>query len=153
MGVEIERKFLVVADLLPELSLGVTILQGYITTGPVVRVRVQDGGGGPAAFLTMKGAGFISRREYEYEIPVDDAREMLDLLCVCRIEKVRYMVKVGEHVWEIDRFTGSHEGLWIAEIELGHADEKFEHPPWVGKEVSFDGRYTNASLALAATVP
>jgi adenylate cyclase len=148
MGVEIERKFLVkddswrgaVMDWFP-------IVQGYLATTEQVtlRVRIQ----GTRACVTIKGPmRGISRSEYEYPIPVMDARAMLAELAVLPvIDKVRYRVRWGAHVWDLDLFGGDNAGLALAEIELERPDEPFERPPWAGLEVTGDPRYSNANLA------
>lgn len=150
MGLEIERKFLIDPTRLPELGFGVMVQQGYISSDPTVRVRVQEREGGPVGFVTIKGKGTLARAEYEYEVPVDDAREMLKTLCAHRLEKVRYEVRYGDHTWEVDRFVGRHTGLWLAEIELRMATERFQLPPWVVNEVTDDISYTNVMLAQRA---
>ncbi|BFM06968.1 CYTH domain-containing protein [Halioxenophilus aromaticivorans] len=146
MGLEIERKFLVCPELLGELQYGESICQGYIPTQDKTAVRIRLKGS--AAFLTLKGAnrGAV-RSEFEYAIPVSDAQAILAELCSGpKIEKTRYCRTVGAHVWEIDVFAGSNEGLVVAEIELNSEHEPFEKPPWVAREVTGDARYYNTSL-------
>ncbi|SLM29104.1 conserved hypothetical protein [Desulfamplus magnetovallimortis] len=184
MGIEIERKFLLQNDSwkTPDLK-GIHIKQGYIANSPeaVVRVRVS----GDSGFLTVKGKTTgATRLEFEYNIPLQDAIEMLDL---CRhkqrvsntskevaaesndkkiavdghgivadyaakltapaiIEKIRYMVNFKGFEWSIDIFSGSNQGLAVAEIELEHEEQQFEYPPWAGKEVTGDPRYYNSNL-------
>jgi len=141
MGVEIERKFLVRPELLPALPAGEALAQGYLSTEPVVRVRlIRQGGSAARGKLTIKGPGFLSRAEYEYEIPAADAEELLRL-CKRRLQKIRY--RIGR--WEIDEFTD--RALWLAEIELQGEAEPFERPAWLGDEVTTDPRYSNAALA------
>ena len=146
MPVEIVRKFLV-ADLSVVAGLaGTPIRQGFLSTDPerVVRVRVA----GPRAFVTVKGktAG-ISRAEYEYEVPVAEAHEMLDRLALRPlVEKTRYKVASGGLVWEVDVFSGENAGLVMAEVELPAEDAAVAVPPWVGREVTDDRRYYNANL-------
>ena len=146
MGVEIERKFLVKNTSFLKNLKGVRIKQGYLFIGKnsVSRVRVK----GDRAFLTVKGrTGTISRLEFEYEIPLEDAETMLEQICLKPlIEKERFEVNFGSHLWEIDVFYGENEGLIIAEIELNDENEFFEKPPWAGKEVTDDERYYNYSL-------
>ena len=146
MGVEIERKFLVNETLLPELTNGYTIMQGYIQTvdHTTVRIRIRD----KEAFLTIKGKSQgASRLEFEYPIPLNDAQEMLTNLChTSLIEKTRYLVEHEGHTWEVDLFDGSNKGLIIAEIELESEDEEFSLPAWVTKEVTDDVRYFNSNL-------
>ncbi len=147
MGIEIERKFLVKDISFLKGLKGVWIKQGYLHIGEnsVARVRII---GNTEAFLTVKGkTGDISRLEFEYRIPLEDGVKMLDSICLKPlIEKVRYKVDYGNHVWEIDVFKGENEGLIVAEIELEREDEYFEKPDWLGKEVSDDERYYNYSL-------
>lgn len=151
MGVEIERKFLVdPAKLPPGLDSGtngVMIQQGYLSRDPTVRVRVQESQRGPLGFLTVKGKGTLSRAEFEYEIPAEEARDMFRTLCLHQLEKVRHHVRIDLHTWEVDRFIGKLSGLWLAEIELRYENERFVLPHWVTEEVTEDPRYTNVSLA------
>ncbi len=148
MATEIERKFLVISDhWRAAAEPGVRFRQGYLSgTGKAsVRVRVE----GEAANLNIKSATLgVRRQEYEYAIPLRDANEMLDGLCTGGVvEKTRYRVPVGGHVWEVDVFEGDNAGLVVAEIELNHEDEVFETPAWAGAEVSHDPRYYNVYLA------
>ena len=149
MAVEIERKFLVRNETWREqVEEETRILQGYLTQGggATVRVRVK----GDLAYLTIKGAtSGISRLELEYRIPVEDAERMLRELAVSAvIEKTRYRVRCGHHLWDLDVFAGENTGLVLAEIELESEDAGFERPDWAGEEVSDDPRYFNARLAL-----
>jgi adenylate cyclase len=147
MGEEIERKFLVKGDQWRQGKKATHTCQGYlaITDDCTVRVRLQE----KEAFLTIKGKSEgISRREYEYGIPVADAREMLARLCPQpHIEKNRYKVTHAGIEWEVDEFLKENRGLVVAEVELESEDQEIELPPWVGKEVSDDSRYSNANLA------
>ncbi len=148
MGVEIERKFLVARETWRASVEGETrILQGYLAEGQrsTVRARIR----GDAAYLTIKGAtSGISRLEFEYPIPVADAEILLRELAVSPlIEKVRYRVRCGHHVWDLDVFSGANAGLVLAEIELDAENAAFERPDWVGEEVSVDPRYFNVNLA------
>ena len=148
MATEIERKFLVKNDgWRAQAEPGVRFRQGYLAGGgkASVRVRVE----GEAANLNIKSATLgVRRQEYEYPIPLADAHLMLDSLCEGRlVEKTRYCVTVGKHVWEVDVFEGDNAGLVVAEIELDHEDEPFERPAWAGEEVSHDRRYYNVYLA------
>ena len=145
MAKEIERKFLINQDELGSLENGTSIKQGYISTtdNTVVRVRVS----GTQAYLTLKGENMgVTRSEFEYEIPVSDASDLMNL-CDNIIEKTRYLIQHKGMIWELDIFEGSNNGLMIAEIELESEDQHFEFPNWVGKEVSDDSRYYNACLA------
>lgn len=149
MAIEIERKFLVADDRWRAAADGGTrYRQGYLTetgVGPA-SVRVRIGGG--RAFLNIKSHTLgMERREYEYPLPLDEAEEMLEGLCRRPlIEKTRYRVRVGDHLWEIDEFFGENAGLVVAEIELSRADEPFDRPPWLGREVTDDPRYYNVCL-------
>jgi len=146
MGTEIERKFLVRGTAWRSGAAGVRYCQGYLSLGAERTVRVRTCGG--RGFLTVKGPGEgMARREYEYEIPWRDAREMLEMLCEKPlIIKARYRVGYEGLVWEVDQFHGENSGLVIAEIELEHQGQDVPLPDWVGKEVSGDPRYYNASL-------
>jgi adenylate cyclase len=152
---EIERKFLVNARIHDALA-GLqpkSIRQGYILDaedGRTVRVRTK----GPKGFLTIKGASEgISRSEFEYEIPYDDALALLGDFCPLVLEKERYAVTVGGKTWDVDVFHGKLEGLIVAEIELESEDESFELPEWAGKEVSDDVRYYNVQLIRMEGAP
>ncbi|MCH8477108.1 MAG: CYTH domain-containing protein [Wenzhouxiangella sp.] len=146
MGTEIERKFRVTGHQYRDLAVGTRYRQAYLSTDKerVVRVRVVD----DQAWLTIKGkTRGVSRTEFEYEIPVTDAVDMLENLCQQPIiDKTRYRLPLAEHVWEIDEFHGVNNGLIVAEIELSSEDESFEKPDWLGEEVSGDPRYFNANL-------
>jgi len=147
MPQEIERKFLVKDDSWRAAAgTGKAYLQGYLSLdrGRVVRVRVKEGRG----FLTIKGLRQgISAPEYEYPIPLAEAEEMLQKLCLRPlIEKVRYELPFGGLTWEIDVFQGDNQGLVLAEVELDSEEQAVTLPPWAGLEVSHDPRYSNASL-------
>lgn len=148
MAVEIERKFLVVGTDYRNLGTPLFCKQGYISSGPdgIVRIRIIDDRG----FLTVKGAAKgLSRSEFEYEIPLEDANIMLNELCgKLLIEKKRYTVKINNLIWDIDEFEGLNKGLIIAEVNLDVPEQKITLPPWVGKEVSDDPRYFNVNLVL-----
>ncbi|MGC9150259.1 MAG: CYTH domain-containing protein [Microbacter sp.] len=147
MPFEIERKFLIIADYKPYVVGSKKIRQGYLCTDPnrTVRIRMQD----DQAFLTVKGKpsqSGISKFEWETTIPFDDASTLLQL-CDVVIEKTRYLVPQGDLMFEIDEFHGVNEGLVIAEIELPAEETPFEHPHWLGREVTGDVRFYNAYLA------
>lgn len=146
MATEIERKFLVKSEEWRTLGTGTIYRQGYITTkkGTTVRVRLA----GNQGYLTIKGKSEgISRAEYEYPIPREDAQEMLDNLCEPPlIEKTRYKIEIADLVWEVDEFTGENQGLIVAEVELKDANQTINLPEWIGQEVSDDPRYYNANL-------
>lgn len=147
MGVEIERKFLVASDAWRRDVTGSHVLrQGYLSRHdcPTVRVRTD----GEHAWLTLKTRGQgITRGEFEYAIPADDAEKLLAACGGRVIEKMRHIVPHGSHRWEVDVFGGDNAGLVLAEIELSCEQEKFERPPWIGEEVTGDPRYYNSYLA------
>ena len=151
MGIEIERKFLVSNDSWRRAgapnAAPVSCRQGYLAGGPPVAVRVRIMGG--KATLNIKKATLeISRDEFEYRIPENDAEQMLNNLCEGHIiEKTRFRIEYGGKIWEIDEFGGANAGLVVAEIELDRPDEVFTTPPWLGPEVSGDPRYLNSSLS------
>lgn len=147
MATEIERKFIVRGDFSADVFEAQRIVQGYICSQPgrTVRVRIR----GEKGFLTIKGASDekgLSRYEFEQEIPLADAEQLLKLCEPGAIDKVRHLVRVGRHIWEVDVFHGANEGLVMAEIELASEEEVFEKPDWVGEEVSGDRRYYNSML-------
>lgn len=148
MGIEIERKFLLKNDFWrKQADSGEVYSQGYLTptgTKSSVRIRLT----GQRAWINVKSATLgISRSEYEYEIPMKDAKELLADLCLKPlIEKRRFKIKSENHVWEIDEFYGENAGLVVAEIELASEEEQFAKPKWLGKEVSDDKRYYNICL-------
>ena len=146
MGKEIERKYLIRSDEWKNLAKGKYYRQGYLSTVKerVVRVRTIDDKG----FLTIKGVTVgVSRSEFEYPIPAEDANLMLDALCEKPIiEKFRAKVEFAGLVWEIDEFHGDNEGLVVAEVELTEENQQIELPSWIGEEVSGDTRYFNSNL-------
>lgn len=147
MGTEIERKFLVKNNnWRKHASTGVKYIQGYFTTNKhcSIRVRIE----GDVAAINIKSATIdITRMEFNYPVPIDDAYEMLDKLCEKPlIEKTRYHLKYDGHDWDIDEFSGENKGLIVAEIELGNVDDRFSTPDWLGQEVSDDPRYYNVCL-------
>ena len=146
MATEIERKFLTRDDSWHDGSHGIRISQGYLSQDPdrTVRVRIA----GENAWLTIKGRTEGMRRaEFEYEIPSDDARALLELCLRSVIDKTRYRISHSGHVWEVDVFHGDNAGLVIAEVELTDDSVSPELPSWVGEEVSADTRYFNSLLA------
>ena len=147
MATEIERKFLLLDDTWrSEIEKSICIRQGYLAGSEKSSIRVRIGG--DQANINIKSATLgVTRSEYEYPIPVNEANEILDLLCEGPlIEKTRYYVPHGNHCWEIDVFSGENDGLIVAEIELARVDEDFERPDWLGEEVSDDTRYYNVCL-------
>ena len=149
MALEIERKFLVRGDYK---SLAVShshIVQGYICSakGRTVRVRMRDKQG----YLTIKGPsskGGLSRYEFEKEITQDETLSLLRLCEPGMIDKIRWLVPVGNHVFEVDEFFGENEGLVVAEVELSSEEEEYEHPDFLGEEVTGDRKYYNSSLRV-----
>ena len=147
--IEIERKFLVTSESFKtEAFTQNRISQGYLSSVPgrTVRVRIK----GEKGFLTIKGASNesgLSRFEWEKEIPAEEAVALLKLCEKGVIEKTRFEVKMGNHIFEIDEFYGENEGLIMAEIELKSETEPFEKPSWLGKEVTQDKRYYNSYLS------
>lgn len=149
MAIEVEHKFLLANnDWRNRISHSVKYRQGYLSSMPTssIRVRVSD----EHAWLNIKSATIgTQRHEYEYEIPLIDANEILDSLCKKPlIEKTRHFVLDNANIWEIDEFEGKNEGLIIAEIELTEAGKTFAKPPWLGDEVTNDLRYYNNNLAI-----
>lgn len=145
MATEIERKFLLANDTWrSQVCQSIRIAQGYLATEPTVRARVK----GKMGFLTIKGKSLdgISRAEFEYPIPIDDALALLKL-CPKVLDKTRHLIKQGNLTWEIDEFQGENAGLLIAELELPAIDTPFEKPDWLGAEVSGDVRYYNSTLS------
>lgn len=151
-GHEIERKFLLASDAWrAEVSHSARLEQAYLTPpagGEGARASVRVRSDGARAWLNLKSRTLGAvRREFEYEVPLADARVMLDALCAgAAILKTRHYVKRGAHTFEIDEFDGENAGLVVAEIELGAEDEVFERPTWLGAEVTDDPRYYNVNL-------
>ncbi|MFO7751159.1 MAG: CYTH domain-containing protein [Desulfobacteraceae bacterium] len=147
MGIEIERKFLLKNDQWrTRRDEPLLLRQGYIqnSRSGVVRIRTA----GTRGFITVKGeTRLASRLEYEYEIPLEDAGEMLEILCEKPlIEKKRFSIEHRGFHWVIDEFSGENQGLVVAELELTWEDQPFEVPPWLGREVTCDPKYLNANL-------
>ncbi|MGG7036152.1 MAG: CYTH domain-containing protein [Flavobacterium sp.] len=147
--VEIERKFLVLSDdFIKQAVSQKRIVQAYLNSNPerTVRIRIKDKRG----YLTIKGMGNetgTTRLEWEMEIPLAEAEKLLQICENGIIDKIRYEVPIGKHVFEIDVFSEENEGLVIAEIELQDENEPFEKPDWLGKEVTNDNRFYNAYLS------
>jgi adenylate cyclase len=149
MGIEIERKFLVNKANWQEQDkpAGIIMRQGYVVNqkNKTVRLRIA----GDKAYLTFKsGTAGISRNEYEYEIPANEATELFEQFVETGLKKTRYNITFKDKLWEVDVFAGDNEGLIVAEIELEREDEQFELPPWAGQEVSEDECYYNSSLSV-----
>jgi adenylate cyclase len=148
MGVEIERKFLVIRDLWEKQPKpgGIHIRQGYLSDSElgVVRVRIMD----DQAFITVKGRSTgLKRTEFEFPIPCPEACSLLEQLSLPIVEKSRFRIPFKGKTWEVDVFEGNNAGLIIAEIELSAEDESFEKPPFAGAEVTADPRYSNSNLS------
>ncbi|MEJ1221341.1 CYTH domain-containing protein [Sediminicola sp. 1XM1-17] len=147
--IEIERKFLVISEgYKKEAQQKNRIVQGFLNTDPfrTVRVRIK----GNLGYLTIKGKGNqngTTRFEWEREIPLDEAEALLQLAEPGAIDKVRYEVRVGDHVFEVDEFFGDNEGLVVAEVELTTEDERYQKPSWLGAEVTGQTKYYNAQLS------
>ena len=147
MAQEIERKFLVIGDFKSQAFEQSRIVQGYISSarGRTVRVRIRNGRG----YLTIKGASNesgTSRYEWEKELSLHEAEELMKLCEPGVIDKTRYLVRSGEHIFEVDEFYGENEGLIVAEVELNAEDEAFVKPSFIGQEVTGDVRYYNSQL-------
>ncbi len=148
MAKEIERKFLTHPRKWSDLGPGLVIRQGYLSASTQCSVRVRTEGG--RGYVTIKGAtSGITRDEYEYEIPLGDANEILGNLCPHPpIEKTRYRIVFKGHTWEVDEFGGANRGLTVAEVELKDAREQDELPDWIDREVSGEPRYFNSNLSI-----
>ncbi len=148
MGVEIERKFLVDHEKWQQVvkTPGTHYRQGYLLdeNHRTIRIRVTDKQG----FITFKGPTIgITRKEYEYKIPVEDGNELLDGFAIAEVEKIRYRIDFAGKLWEVDEFLGENANLIVAEIELHRETDEFEKPTWVTLEVSADERYYNSNLS------
>jgi adenylate cyclase len=147
MAQEIERKFLVKGEFKKDAQKETRITQGYLSSVPerTVRVRIK----GDKGFITIKGIGNASgasRYEWEKEIPVSEVEALLQICEPGVIDKTRYLVKSGNHMFEVDEFYGENQGLVVAEVELGDEQESFVKPAWLGKEVTGDTKYYNSML-------
>lgn len=147
MPLEIERKFLVDKNMWSPNGQGTKMVQAYLGLAPYPTVRIRIAG--EKAFLTIKGRSeTIAHPEFEYEIPVDDAQDMLKMAISSPVEKLRYEIQHEGFIWEVDVFSGKNSGLIIAEIELDSESQDFPFPDWLLDEVSYDGRYYNSYLSL-----
>lgn len=146
MPFEIERKFLVTGDDWKS-SNGVSFTQGYLNRDKARTVRVRIAG--EQGFLTIKGETTgATRSEFEYEIPLSEAKQLIAICERPLIQKVRYLYEFNEFKWEIDVFSGDNAGLIVAEIELDSEDQPFDKPSWIGEEVTYDNRYFNSNLIV-----
>lgn len=149
MGQEIERKFLVDHDKWKQLDKpkGELYRQGYLVSEPNKTIRVRQTN--EKGFLTIKGITIgATRPEYEYEIPIKDAKELLDNFSISELSKIRYKISVDNKTWEIDEFLGDNDGLIVAEIELISEEEKFLIPEWVDIEVTEQEKFYNSKLTV-----
>jgi len=149
MGLEIERKYLVDHDKWKQIEkpTGQLYRQGYLLTDPnkTIRVRLTTTNG----FLTIKGLSIgATRPEFEYEIPVDEAKELLDNFSIYELSKNRYKILFSDKIWEVDEFLGDNVGLIVAEIELASEDEHFDIPVWVTRDVTGEEKYNNSNLTI-----
>lgn len=149
MATEIEHKYLVIPEawkeIVPERS--IDIKQGYLLTDPDKTIRVRTKG--EHGYITIKGKSTgASRLEFEYEIPLADAVDLIARFCSNVIEKTRHLVIYESKVWEVDEFKGLNAGLMVAEIELTSEDERYALPRWAGKDVTEDVRYANSNLSI-----
>ena len=149
MGKEIERKYLIdhIKWQQVDKPKGQLYIQGYLLTDPnkTIRVRLTEKSG----FLTIKGLPIgATRSEYEYEIPTEDARELLDNFPISELSKIRYKITFDNKTWEIDEYRGNNTGLIVAEIELKSEDEHFTIPPWVDREITGEEKYYNSNLVI-----
>jgi len=152
--VEIERKFLVHIEKLPELPKGRRLTQGYLSFGPKATVRVRteeaENSSENIAYITIKGSGLVGRDEFEYNIPFDEAQQLLKLAQAALVTKRRIILPVeglSELKWELDIFDGDNAGLVVVEIELPDENFEFPRPVWLGQDVTEDPAYKNAALA------
>jgi CYTH domain-containing protein len=149
MGKEIERKYLVDITKWQQIDkpIGQRYRQGYLLTDPNKTIRVRQTT--DRGFLTIKGLSIgATRPEYEYEIPFDEAKELLDNFSTSELSKIRYKILFDNKVWEVDEFSGDNFGLIVAEIELTSEDENYSIPAWVDKEVTGQEKYYNSNLTI-----
>lgn len=148
MGLEIERKFLVNYQkwVNTEKPKGQFYRQGYILTDPNKTIRIRETN--TKSYLTIKGLSVgATRPEFEYEIPKEDALQLLDIFAVSDLTKIRYEIHFDNKIWEVDEFLGENEGLIVAEIELSSEDEIFQLPDWIENEVTGEDKYYNSNLS------
>ncbi len=149
MGQEIEKKFLVNHDKWKQLDKpkGELYRQGYLISEPNKTIRVRQTN--EKGFLTIKGITIgATRPEYEYEIPINEAKELLENFSISELSKIRYKISFDNKIWEVDEFLGDNVGLIVAEIELKREDESFNLPEWVDTEVTEQAKYYNSNLAI-----
>lgn len=149
MGLEIERKFLIHKNKWSRITKtqGVFLHQGYLLTDPekTIRIRISD----KLGYLTIKGIAIGAiRKEYEYAIPKNEAKELLDTFSVASLTKIRYDIEYYGKLWQVDEFQGDNTGLIVAEIELKNEKESFDVPDWIGEEITGSKKYYNSNLSL-----
>jgi len=147
MPLEIERKYLIISNEYRNNSTFTKITQAYLSISDKMAIRIRINGLQASLAIKSKVSERINR-EYEYNIPIDEARSIMNLDSLPIINKVRYQVEYESHIWEVDEFHGKNDGLVIAEIELEDEFEEYKEPPWLGKEVTADTRYLNSNLAV-----
>ena len=147
MPLEIERKYLIISNEYRNNSTFTKITQAYLSISDKMAIRIRINGLQASLAIKSKVSERINR-EYEYNIPIDEARSLMNLDSLPMINKVRYQVEYESHIWEVDEFHGKNDGLVIAEIELEDEYEEFKEPPWLGKEVTADTKYLNSNLAV-----
>ena len=147
MPLEIERKYLIISNEYRNNSTFTEITQAYLSISNKMAIRIRINGLQASLAIKSKISERINR-EYEYNIPIDEARSIMNLDSLPIINKVRYQVEYESHIWEVDEFHGKNDGLVIAEIELEDEYEEFKKPPWLGQEVTADTRYLNSNLAV-----
>ena len=149
MPIETEHKYLINHELWQQIipNKSVQIKQAYLLTEPNKTIRIRTAGN--AGFITIKGKTIgASRPEFEYEIPIEEANQLIESFCSELIEKTRYYVVHENRTWEVDVFEGMNVGLIVAEIELDDEDEEYKKPNWVTRNVTDDRRYANSNLSL-----
>lgn len=149
MPTEIERKFLVEKSIWQkvEKNSGEMYRQGYLLTDPNKTIRVRQTS--EKGFITIKGLSVgATRPEFEYEIPFDDAKELLNQFAISELSKIRYKIIFEDKLWEVDEFLGDNLGLIVAEIELKSEDESFALPDWIDREVTSEQKYYNSNLTI-----
>ena len=147
MPLEIERKYLIISNDYRNNSTFSEIKQAYLSISDKIAIRIRINGLQASLAIKSKVSERINR-EYEYNIPIDEARSLMNLDSLPMINKVRHQVEFEGHIWEVDEFHGENDGLVIAEIELEDEHEDFKEPPWLGLEVTSDTRYLNSNLAV-----
>lgn len=146
MGIEIERRFLVVRELWQPDRPGVRYRQSYIDAMPAARIRVRIAGEAASLCVKTERRG-MRRLEFEYAIPVADAEEMMHRICdPAQIDKTRYTIRFGRTVWEVDDYHGNNHGLLVAEVELTAESDAIDRPPWLGREITHEPKYWNGNL-------